>query len=661
MKKAYSFPARQTILAIVIALLCLFVGCAQNEQADDASNPEGGASQGPDSNAIELVQVYEDGLTITEDNMPVAPEGYLLSMTVDGVETNIEPGTYEGQVVLTSTEYYGRIGYFELGGEEDYDYRAGLYVSDDGIVESRSVLSAITGGTFDENGASGITLDSTGDGFNGIIVDGKVDYTISDSTFNFISQSDGRIGSDFTGFGAVIYAVNDAMVTIDNCEIYTEGVVRPFLFVDDYADVLVKNSTYTVMGGDVYDGYASNADPAHMVASPWVLGIIGTARGLNVEANCSSLTIVDSECTTANWGVVSVDFGNNQQITLIDTVLSVLYDEEDEANPFVENYGSGYGIYATCEYANCKEYIYGTTFNVGTYALILCGGDVTFMSSNGDMLVENPDQTFEAEVIYEGKGKGNPTVINSDGFGFMAHNYGSINVTDGTIVNTDNAAFLMRCGDVNINVNGQSEFNVEDGVLLQMLDSDDRLAGVTFPEGYAGPVFNTEYFEKEGWASENGSITEEGASGTFVTFSAEDIDLKGDLYNGTGYYGLQAIGLVVTLGADAKLEGAITAAECRHIDENGDQLTYFTSDQYYYLGHVENRNYYNGNNSVEVTLTDNAVWTVTDECILSSLLIGSEASIVAPEGKTLSMTVNGVATAINTGSWYEGEIVISVK
>ena len=58
----------------------------------------------------------------------------------------------------------------------------------------------------------------------------------------------------------------------------------------------------------------------------------------------------------------------------------------------------------------------------------------------------------------------------------------------------------------------------------------------------------------------------------------------------------------------------------------------FTIKEFYYLAHVENRNFFNGDNTVEVTLSDGAVWNVTAPGIINKLTVG--------EG----CTVNGVVT-----------------
>jgi hypothetical protein len=52
-------------------------------------------------------------------------------------------------------------------------------------------------------------------------------------------------------------------------------------------------------------------------------------------------------------------------------------------------------------------------------------------------------------------------------------------------------------------------------------------------------------------------------------------------------------------------------------------------------------------------------WTVTKDCYLSGLTLAEGASIAAPAGKTLTMTVDGVVTPIAAGS-YAGKIVLTV-
>jgi hypothetical protein len=47
---------------------------------------------------------YLTGLTLDEGAVISSPEGYRVTLTVDGKEIDIEAGSYEGAIVLTLTE-----------------------------------------------------------------------------------------------------------------------------------------------------------------------------------------------------------------------------------------------------------------------------------------------------------------------------------------------------------------------------------------------------------------------------------------------------------------------------------------------------------------------------------------------------------------------------
>ena len=100
------------------------------------------------------------------------------------------------------------------------------------------------------------------------------------------------------------------------------------------------------------------------------------------------------------------------------------------------------------------------------------------------------------------------------------------------------------------------------------------------------------------------------------------------------------------------LIGAISATETRHVDENGRQNTHFTIHEFYYLGHVENRPYYNGGNDVSVELSDGAVWNVTGAGILTSLTVGEGCRLIG------TVSVDGKTIHPEPGVRYEGRIQV---
>ena len=102
-------------------------------------------------------------------------------MTVDGVETGIQAGTYEGEIVLTPTENITMIDSMH-GGE--FNLRSAIYVDNGAIVPEKSVLSAVVGGEVTDDSATDVTIKSIGENFNSIIVTGDSTYTINNPKIN---------------------------------------------------------------------------------------------------------------------------------------------------------------------------------------------------------------------------------------------------------------------------------------------------------------------------------------------------------------------------------------------------------------------------------------------------------------------------------------------
>ncbi len=548
--------------------------------------------------------------------------------------------------------------------DKKIEFHSALFVTKDGVSD-QSEVEAVKG-AYTNEGADGIVIESSDPAFNAVVVEGGR-YSLSNSKINLITNGDGTEVCDFVGLGAAVAAYNDAHVEIDNCEISTVGVAKCAVFADNGADVVVKDSKLSILGGKLYEGYPNTADFNFMVAPPWVLGIMGNARGSNLMGKKASTVIVNSDVTARNWGVLSTDNGSENILAVIDTNLTLVGDPEvEKVNPYYKQYGSGYGTYIL----GCDEEFCGVKMDVGTYIGIARCGNAIYKSSKGNIKIHSP----KGEVLYEGEGQGRVSELNSDCFGIMAHDRSNLTFTEGTVMNTEHAAFLMRCGGINIDINDGSQINVKDGVILQIIDDDDASVGVDWGSKYE-LHFLTEFNEKEGWPSENGQISsmmpppemppmppmdDEGIDEMimpepqfFVNFKASDVTLNGSLYNGSGYYGQKAKQMYITLGAGATLNGGISATETIHVDETGKQNTHFTIDEYYYLGHVANRPYLNGDNAAEVVLEAGSVWNVTETGLLTTLTVNEGATL---NGK---VTVNGEELVPETGKTYTGEICVS--
>ena len=67
----------------------------------------------------------------------------------------------------------------------------------------------------------------------------------------------------------------------------------------------------------------------------------------------------------------------------------------------------------------------------------------------------------------------------------------------------------------------------------------------------------------------------------------------------------------------------------------------FTINEYWNIGQVANLVNDNGANTINITLTEDAVWQVTGTSLISSLTIRDQAQVVIPAG--IVLTVGGTA------------------
>ena len=427
-----------------------------------------------------------------------APEGKVATLIVDGVVTRFDNSDteYSGDATVVYTDALddasGRLSSFTAGGadasDNDYAYHAVIFVNEEGVVDSKSVTDAVTAGTYDAAKAEGVTIDSTDPSFNGIIVAGGIDYTISKATIRMNTDGDGRQACDFSGKGTAITAFGEGTkLTIEDSDIEVAGVANMAFFADSGSTMTIRNSTFHSQGGTLHEGYLNSPSQNTMVAPPWILGIMGSSRATNLEGNNTTMNVIDSAASAAKWAVLSTDSGSNMKLNVVNTTMDLTgadyemqadgtyKDAEGDPNPYTQK--SGYGTYTI---GNADENFYGVTMNVGTYANIFTGGTATYTNLEAGKTYELMDANGEVSETYEATEDKN-TVINSDTFGFMAHQgSNTLTVENGTEVNSNYASLLVKDpqGTVTMNINSGSKLNNANGVLLQILDNDDSTTGM---------------------------------------------------------------------------------------------------------------------------------------------------------------------------------------
>ena len=592
------------------------------------------------------------------------------------------PGGPGGQ---DTTPAEGQIGSWNGGGTDastvggnDYDYDAALYVTADGIDEAESSTDRISGGTYDASAADGITIEDSESGNNGIMVI-DAEYTIKNSIFNFQTDADGTDTCDFSGKGTVLAAFGEnAKLMVEDSEIHTSGVATMPIFADSGSIVSLHNVTLQSDGGTLYKDYLNTPDQQLMVAPPWILGIMGTSRGTNMEGDDTTTNVVDSTTSAGAWAVLSTDAGSNMFLNVYNSTLTLNNKDESAAavlqeeggqisktldNPYTSNYGSGYGTYAI---GNAVETFAGTNINVGTYATIFTGGSATYTDIKSGETYELKDSAGETTETYEAQEDKN-TVINSDTFGFMFHQgENTITIENGTEVNSQYATFLVKTGssdEMMVASIDNSSIN-NGGVLIQVMDNDDATTGGMMdaddPANTNGGEMNFKpvHEESAGFTTDVANAAEQTQTFTFTNGTYD-----GNIYNASGSDGLDASALDVTFGEGAVLNGAAASTSAIHVSYNGSeavkangglafdnaddaaafadqyQLTSFSINEYFNIGHVANMINENGANAVNMTLEGDAVWNVTGTSVVAGLMINDDAQVVIPDDVTL--TING--------------------
>ncbi len=591
-----------------------------------------------------------DRLTIEEGAFVMGTQGHSVTMTVDGVETGIVPGTYTGDIVVTLTD----VNIFKYK-QLNHHYRQALYLDKSGIVEDKSVLPAAGDYKLNDGVLTGVHITSKGENFNGIFVAGGT-YTIKDAVIDFT----GNGGDDFDGYGAAVMAEGkDTTLILDGARIKTHGAVRPTVVATRNSNVIVKNSTLEAMNGILPADYVPNVELGKMRAVPWMLGLSGNCRATNLLGTNTAATYINSSISSESWGVLSADGDDETQepVKKSDRAEKLI-----AINSRITNTGKvGYGNYFTASY-------YGCDVNVGDYASI--GGGI-YAASNPETIARlNSEYKFgltpeELKALPRTR-----THVTSGRFGMMLH--GTAKIMDDTVFDTQEAVFLIKGSSAQIDVDGVkgAQLNPKNGIILQMMENDDPMR------------INAIYHEPEDPVkAEDFDVTAVNDSDVVANF--KNIALKGDFYNGFpgGKSSAQAGGMADVPGGpeappgsdggapagmpaaasglnlvlnleNAQITGVITASRARH------SKPVITSEDYRLLGEVTNKPCAAVNNGVIVSLSG-STWIVTGTSYLTAMTISDGSAVKAPAGYKVTMTVDGAAKEIKAGS-YKGSIVVAI-
>lgn len=565
------------------------------------------------------------GLKIMPNARITAPEGKQVTMTYNGENVPMFPGTYEGDIVLTVTED------IPIHAVCDATFRAALYVKDGSVVPEKSVQAAVTGGELSEKLAEGITVRSCEDNFNGVIVDGDGEYVINDAHIAFRGNGD----NDFIGQGACAMATGNGKLTINRSHITTHGAARGTLFGGGHGVLEVNDSVIEARAGVLPPDYVDSIEPGGMRCVPWQLGLRGNCRATNLA---DYTTAYFNRCTlrSESWGVMSTDG--------VERVRSYIKDCDIRITG-----SSGYGAFALLDTVVTLDH---STIDVPDYGLVSSMGTATFLVKN-------------------------ETAIKSGRFGTMSYRLvdGLVQVEPGCTITTGETAFVAKGCPITYRLDG-AKVTAGNGVLVQVMDTDDPFNPIG---SYTDPEDTETYIPGRDLTR---AVPSEDC---FVELS--NMETTGDIFNATSdlkfefiplkplpgepggppleplpdgtmpkvsrMMGNGPMNLMVKLD-NTTLTGRISASKAHHRVEKIDKRNCEE------LGEVVNTPRPAINNGVIVWVDSASTWRIPGACYLTKLILEAGATICSDCGGTVSMIVNGKETVLESGKTYTGEILLTV-
>lgn len=611
-------------------------------------------------------------LNIAPTGQLTAPEGKLLSMTVDGIQMDPLPGQYQGDIHIYVTDFIDAPieGMHAKPGDPPTVYRGAVIAGENGLDENNSVLEAYKDGTLDGTSITGGSITTQGEAFNGMILTGGK-YHVKDMTLT----NTGHSPDDGKGLGAAILVGGDTEAVFENMNITTQGIRNDAIVTGRNAKILVKNSTIDVQGGTPEQIQAVNAVRPGKACMTFIGGGWGTTRAINVE-NDSSATFENCKITAGGWGVLSTDgISSPKEWRPVKTRLHV---------------------------KNCDVAITGR-YGYGSYSI----GDCTNIFENTRMY--SPDVAYKVANELAGGQFIDGSQITGGRFGvmFQSNQGGEMIVKDSTLRSGRTSFIVRQCFPKIYCENAVLEAG--NNVILQLFDSDDPGFGkseyavdteepvkdpthdVTRPNYHPLSIWG---FQQESWCTD--------LQATF-----KDMTINGDFYNGItnaakpkmmpGMPGgapsgkpdgkpggmppmgkpdgapagmppagkpdgapagmppmnmkSYPINLVLTMD-NVKLEGVVSASRAKHAVKT------ISGENRREIYQVYDTPCPVVNNGVILTLKNGSVWTVTGKSYLSALHVDETSLVRTPDGCAVKLVVNGEEIPYAPGD-YTGDILVS--
>lgn len=602
-----------------------------------------------------LNTVHYTKLTICPRAKLVAPAGKFLTLTVNGIGHDIAPGEYVGDVVLTVADsYFMEPHALVRANQIGRDFAAAVVVKD-GSADLR-VPALLQSGTVEDGKTEGANFSTSAQCYNGFVVTGGGKYQLKDCCFDFEGFSD----NDFLGVGTGVTAIDDAEVEIDNCDFNFSGVTRCAVHAGGNSHVTANNCRMI--------NFSPDSDWTGTFS--WQVGFAGTNR-LCQLADGAKATYNDCELTSNGWGICSID-GTNAPVKLV-----INRSKLRLVGPRSQGYG------AFCIGEN-EVVIQDSDVKVNGYPMLVRGmggmGRPSILGSHihgrlyGAMVVGDTNSIFEVKDSSFDTGKatmvvkGSATTINFTNTQIKSGNGTIIQLMDTDECGMTASNYPIPVGEVDTYVEGRDLAEIKDSdVVVNLADMSVK-----------GNFFNSTTNIRADKRASHGGMglfhdTEAGVMG--MDDGLEDKAPMGGPGGpggpgggfgpggpggpGGGGHGMADNGGPKNLAVNLKkaaVEGAISSA----LQFYREGLTEITEATRLELSNITQTAAPTVNNGVVVSLDGQSKWTVAETSYITGLNLADGAVVAAPEGKTLSVTLDGNALDLVPGE-YKGKIVLEVK
>lgn len=550
------------------------------------------------------------GMTVLADEMPDMPpggEGGMAGVTGDGAPE--EAAIYvAGGVVTENAEYTGGV------------YTADISTTDDGTVNINNLK--MTGSTYDYTGV--VVTDAEDDTVS------KVNINNAEITLNVdTAYTDESAGVAVAVDGASELYINDSEITVNGAGRYTIAAYST-------STMVVNNSSIVAGGSKAANG---NTDSVSDPMSNATLLVSGTSRS-NFSIGASNTYYYGSECIAEGWAALSTDSATGDGLDLV------------AYNTYAEATNGGYGTYAD---TNCRDYLYGVTFNAAEVGAIISNNGSIYIGSGADaaddivdgisvMAYAADDYTVnnEGSVIYAERNAvqmHSPDMMGEGTAGYQAE----LTVENSTLttVATDTlkATSTKNYYDYGDAVGAYVDYVTGSVLLIKSTGAKIDLTNVEMESSNGiliHSIINSDSMSR---------FIKAGNEGNDVEVSMTDMDVEGDIVHDD-----YQRDMIVTL-SNTKLDGAVTTATA---DSWYLQWAEYADDEATYWTTIDTEEYNTETHATEINLTNGSVWTASDLSYVTKLTIDETSSVVY----YTAYDATGTEIKLEAGNTYEDIYIV---